>query len=570
MADVPESQMQPDNASSPIDCSADTASSIDPGQITIIPPRSILTGNPALLVQQPAAAPGVIMTEPFFLSKSQREAANVIRRALAERHVFAALTGVPGSGKTMLVATALAAPLGQVRTIRVEKPDQLSAEQAAQLERIALDPAAGGPHTVLVIDDAHAAPPGLLRCLTRLAEIGRLKPGSAQVLLVGRPELWDRLEAWEFAPLMERIAVRPVLQPMTDDDARGLITHLLDQPRKIFGQTLAADAEREVLRLSDGKPGRLGAIVRSTLTLGDVPARPPISIGMIRSAAAMLDGQPQVQPGKPRNRLFVPALVPIAAAAAVIGVLLAGPGRLLDRGWSMMSDLTQKTASLQAPAPVKTAVTPPPKVVPTAPPPTAPAAPPIATQGDAGRLAAQSRPSPPPTPAPAETQEQPVTAGPAPPPPPADQSREANRAQDRADTSAPAATAVPPPPAPPSPTPPTPTPTPTPTPSAAAQTAIPSTAPDNPLAPPAPAAVATLLRRGDEVLALGDAATARRFYERTIPAGSAVGARGIARTYDPAVIGRTNPAVNPEAAAAWYKTAAELDSVEASARQQKK
>ncbi len=82
--------------------------------------------------------------------------------------------------------------------------------------------------------------------------------------------------------------------------------------------------------------------------------------------------------------------------------------------------------------------------------------------------------------------------------------------------------------------------------------------------------MATLLRRGDELLAMGDAATARRFYERTIPAGSALGARGIARTYDPAVIGRTNPAANPEAAAAWYETAAGLENAEASARQQKK
>ena len=252
MADIPGRQMQPDNGSFPSGFSSDTEHSINPGQVTITPPRPIITGNPALLLQQPAAAPGVMMSEPFFLSKSRRDAANVIRRALTERHVFAALTAAPGLGKTMLVATALAAPLGLVRTIRVEKPDQLSGDQAAQLERIASDPAAGGPHTVLVIDDAHAAPPGLLRCLTRLAEIGPLKPGSAQVLLVGRPELWDRLEAWEFAPLVERIAGRPVLQPMTDDDARGLIKHLLDQPRKIFGQTLAAHAEREVLRLSDG------------------------------------------------------------------------------------------------------------------------------------------------------------------------------------------------------------------------------------------------------------------------------------------------------------------------------
>lgn len=565
MADIPRHQMQPDNASFPSGFSADTENGIDPGQVTIIPPRPFLTGNPGLLVQQPAAAPGVMMTEPFFLSKNQRDAANVIRRALAERHVFAALTGAPGSGKTMLVATALAAPLGQVRTIRVEKPDQLSDEQAAQLERIALDPAAGGPHTVLVIDDAHVAPPGLLRCLTRLAEIGRLKPGSAQVLLVGRPELWNRLEVWEFAPLVERIAVRPVLQPMTDDDARGLISHLLDQPRKIFGQTLTADAEREVLRLADGKPGRIGAIVRSTLTLGDVPARPPISIGMIRSATAMLDGQQQGQPGKRRNRLFLPALAPIAAAALVIGVVLAGPDRLLDRASSIASDLTRKITSSRAPTPVETPAPAPPQVIPAAPAQststpqqTAPAvAPPLAVQGDADRLTAQSRP-PPPMPAPAETPEQPVTASPAPPPSPVDQPREPNSAQDRVETSAPTAAAV----TPPSPTPPTP--------SAAAPIAVPGPAPGNALSPPTPAAVAALLRRGDEVLAMGDIATARRFYERTIPAGSALGARGIARTYDPALIGRTNPAADPEAAAAWYKTAAELDSAEATARQQKK
>ena len=75
-----------------------------------------------------------------------------------------------------------------------------------------------------------------------------------------------------------------------------------------------------------------------------------------------------------------------------------------------------------------------------------------------------------------------------------------------------------------------------------------------------------LLRRGDEVLALGDISTARHFYERTIAAGSASGARGVARTYDPAVLGRSNPAANPAAAAAWYNMAAALDDVEASGR----
>jgi len=78
--------------------------------------------------------------------------------------------------------------------------------------------------------------------------------------------------------------------------------------------------------------------------------------------------------------------------------------------------------------------------------------------------------------------------------------------------------------------------------------------------------VAALLRRGDEVFALGDISTARRFYERTIPAGSSLGARGIARTYDPAVLGRGNPAADPAAAAAWYNMATALSNVETTAR----
>ena len=166
----------------------------------------------------------------------------------------------------------------------------------------------------------------------------------------------------------------------------------------------------------------------------------------------MLDGQRQAQARRRRNRLFLPALAPIPAAA-VVGVLLAGPDRLLNSGLSLVSDLNHKITSLRSPAPVGTAIT--------APPQTAPGTPPSATQGDAERLATQSRPSPP-TPTPAETQEQPATTGPALPLPAAD------------------------------------------------------------------------------------------------------------RTYDPAVIGGTNPAANTEAAAAWYKTAADLDSAEASARQQKK
>jgi len=528
--------------------------------------------GPAWASPQPAAAPGTAVGRRAFLGRSQREAADVIGRALAEGHVFAALTGAPGLGKTVVLSTVLATQPGpQPHVIRVDRPDQVSAEQTAEIERLVLgQPAptegpqavlaeierlvlrqaagqavpAGGRHTVLVVDNAHVAPPGLLRCLARIAASGRRASGSPQVVLVGRPELWDRLKAQEFAPLVERIAVRPVLQPMTDDDLRGLIGHLLDQPRRIFSHALAEGAEREVLRLAAGSPERIGAIMRSTVTLGDLQSRPPISIRMVRSAAAMLDGASPEREGGRRARIIKPVLAVVTAVAVAAGLALAVFDGPLDRALPAALDFAKGALPWQAPpagqatqtlaeaarrVPAEGPRTDEPHTDgPPAPAADAPrtgdaqTAPPPATRDDVDRLAAESPPQPaPPAPAASEPRDQPVPAAsppptlplpsvpPPPPAPSADQPPGAGRAQDAGEAPGPAP--------------------------AAAASAAPNTAasPRPPAgtapAPPAPAIVAALLRRGDEVFALGDISTARRFYERTIPAGSSLGARGIAR-----------------------------------------
>lgn len=299
--------------------------------------RPIQEGSPVPAASKPpvpeAAASGL-----SFLGESQREAAHAIRSALADRRAFVALTGAPGLGKTTLLATAVAALPGlPLRTIRIGDPAQVSAELATRIEQVVFEPTGQTPegerHTVLVVDDAHTASPELLRCLTHIAVASQLNPRSPQVVLAGRPELWERLAAEEFAPLAEHIAVRPTLQPMSDEDTRGLIKHLLDQPRRISGQMLTGDAEQEVLRLAQGKPERIGAIVRSTLTLEDVQTRPPISTDMIRSAAAALDGprQERGREGPVSTRTLALALMATALVAG--GVVLAtsdwSPGRML-------------------------------------------------------------------------------------------------------------------------------------------------------------------------------------------------------------------------------------------------
>ncbi len=78
-----------------------------------------------------------------------------------------------------------------------------------------------------------------------------------------------------------------------------------------------------------------------------------------------------------------------------------------------------------------------------------------------------------------------------------------------------------------------------------------------------------IVRRGDDLLALGDLAAARLLYERAAAAGDARGAIGIAKTYDPLVlaqIGARGIQPDPDVAASWYRKALSLGDTSAAAR----
>jgi TPR repeat protein len=85
---------------------------------------------------------------------------------------------------------------------------------------------------------------------------------------------------------------------------------------------------------------------------------------------------------------------------------------------------------------------------------------------------------------------------------------------------------------------------------------------------PAPAAdVMPLLSRGNAMLALGDIAAARLFYERAASLGSAQGAVSLGKTYDPGFLAAIRAAgVTPDrdAAATWYRKGVALGDTEGS------
>lgn len=97
-------------------------------------------------------------------------------------------------------------------------------------------------------------------------------------------------------------------------------------------------------------------------------------------------------------------------------------------------------------------------------------------------------------------------------------------------------------------------------PPAASAAAFVATAAEPPSAKPSPAAT-TLLARGDELIAIGDVATARVVYERAAALKSGRGATSAGRTYDPRFlhqIGAVGVVPDPDTAAAWYRKGAAM------------
>ena len=480
--------------------------------------------------------------------------------ALKEGHVFAALTGPEGSGKTIVLEAVLADRRDRaLRCIRISDPDKVPSALADHIEQVAYAEASKPEnlerHIVLVVDDAHTASPELLTCLSRLAamrEPGRRVP---QILLVGRPELWNRLaDDGTYEPLARRVAIRATLPAAEDDsDPWAVVENDVTQTMT----KLRAEAENLPMVLPPGEPeyetsdheargyGR-DAAFESEFGFGatgskEAPAGlseeevPPPSV-----FALFPDPPPaptRTNGCDSRRRLVMP-LVSLFVGLAAFAFALSfydWPDVFDDLPWSnskpstpfVMPRLPQaQSFGLPLPPDTTAASKPGAKMPP---------------------LPAAAAVAPPPAPIPAPI----PTPIPAPVPPPAPVAVQAPAPT----TSAPVAVEPPPPVASPVPVAP---------PVMAPVAARPVVA--EPALPPA--LIALLLRRGDEQVAIGDISAARLLYERAAESGNAMAARQLARTYDPAFLppATEGTLADPARAKSWYERAAALGNSDAATR----
>src|SRR5208283_5247957 len=121
--------------------------------------------------------------------------------------------------------------------------------------------------TVLVVDEAHQLSTDVLEEIRLLTNLETMQDKLLQVLLVGQPELDDKLDSAELRQLKQRIAHRCQLVPLDLNETRGYIQRRL----KVAGSSVDGhllfppDAIACVYRHSRGIPRLINTICENAL-----------------------------------------------------------------------------------------------------------------------------------------------------------------------------------------------------------------------------------------------------------------------------------------------------------------
>jgi general secretion pathway protein A len=258
-------------------------------------------------------APFNITPDPRFLffSDKHREAFNHVLFGIRERKGFIQVTGEVGAGKTT-VCRAILAELGPsyktalvlnpmvtatqlMRTILVELGlEARRVDRTAYIEllnRYLLDEAAAGHDVVLLIDESQDLEPELLEQVRLLSNLETDQRKLLQIVLIGQPELREKLNHRSLRQLRQRITVRYHLSPLDRFETERYIAHRLKVAGADGRPRFSSWAIRRVHRYSGGVPRLINAVCDKALLYGYVNGTYALDGRAIGQAIRELEGE---------------------------------------------------------------------------------------------------------------------------------------------------------------------------------------------------------------------------------------------------------------------------------------
>jgi general secretion pathway protein A len=220
--------------------------------------------------------PFSVTTDPAFLylSRRHREALSHMIYGIQERKGFIEITGEVGTGKTTL-CKALLRQLGDTTKTALILHSGLSELQLLQavVQDFGLDPMQGnrfglfnglnhflieqttlGNNIVLIIDEAQNLSLRVLEQIRMLSNLETDKQKLIQIVLVGQPQLREKLDRPSLRQLQQRIGVRYHILPLDAEEIRTYIEHRLHVAGSDGSVAFTDEAFEEIYRCSTGIP----------------------------------------------------------------------------------------------------------------------------------------------------------------------------------------------------------------------------------------------------------------------------------------------------------------------------
>ncbi|MFH1757483.1 MAG: AAA family ATPase [Pseudomonadota bacterium] len=224
----------------------------------------------------------------LFFTESHREALTSMIYGIKERKGFVSIAGETGTGKTTLIRQMLDELDPSVKVVFISQTkvsfEQLlrgvllelgmsvgfqdKASLIRQFNHYLMERLGRDENLAIIIDEAQHLSMEAMEDFRLLSNLETATSKLVQIILVGQPELEEKLNSKELRQFKQRIAIRRRILPLREEDAKRYIEHRLKMVGSSTAQVFTADAVSMICHYGQGIPRTINILCDNAFLIG--------------------------------------------------------------------------------------------------------------------------------------------------------------------------------------------------------------------------------------------------------------------------------------------------------------
>jgi type II secretory pathway predicted ATPase ExeA len=240
-----------------------------------------------------------------FVGPQQARIMTSVAKGLGASDAVVIVTGPVGVGKSTIVGRALesispgrmVAWVGRMHLAPDEMLELLltgfgvnrqikgTVQRFAAFRRLLAERAAAGAQVAIVVEDAHRIGVDALVELEALTAADTGDSTSANIILIGRPDLAKLLSLPDLDRMRQRNRLRQQVTPFSEAEVSGYMKHCIRQAGSNYEEIFDTGVAEIVFGCSEGVPRMINTLCESALTAAVAEGAPRVTMSLMRQVA---------------------------------------------------------------------------------------------------------------------------------------------------------------------------------------------------------------------------------------------------------------------------------------------